>query len=155
MNKRYVSWDTVNGQVKRLVTAVHNSEWKPDLIVGVVRGGTIPAVWMSNITGIEAQMITVSFRDNKINNPYLPVPFLKKISHPDFKTLIVDDINDTGETLIWIQSKIREYSLDAGKQVRYACLMDNAPSMFKDLDYYAEKINKDIDPEWIVFPWEK
>lgn len=155
MNKRYVSWDTVNGQVKRLVTAVHNSEWKPDLIVGVVRGGTIPAVWMSNITGIEAQMITVSFRDNKINNPYLPVPFLKKISHPDFKTLIVDDINDTGETLIWIQSKIREYSLDAEKQVRYACLIDNAPSMFKDLDYYAEKINKDIDPEWIVFPWEK
>jgi hypothetical protein len=33
--------------------------------------------------------------------------------------------------------------------------MDNTPSMFTDLDYRAEKINKDIDPEWIVFPWEK
>ena len=155
MNKRYVGWDTVDRQVKKLVTAVHNSDWTPDLIVGVVRGGTIPAVWMSNITGIEAQMITVSFRDNRINNPYLPVPFLKKIAHPDFKTLIVDDINDTGETLIWIQSKIREYDLEAEKQVKYACLMDNTPSMFRDLDYSAEKINKETDPEWIVFPWEK
>ena len=57
MNKRHVGWDTVDRQVKKLITAVHNSDWKPDLIVGVVRGGTIPAVWMSNITGIESQMI--------------------------------------------------------------------------------------------------
>ena len=155
MNKRYVGWDTVDRQVKRLITAVNNSDWTPDLIVGVVRGGTIPAVWMSNITGIESQMIAVSFRDNKIKNPYLPAPFLKKIAQPEFKTLIVDDINDTGETLIWIQSKIREYDLEAEKQVKYACLMDNTPSMFRDLDYSAEKINKETDPEWIVFPWEK
>jgi hypothetical protein len=33
--------------------------------------------------------------------------------------------------------------------------MDNASSIFKDLDYSAEKINKDLDPEWIVFPWEQ
>ena len=86
----------------------------------------------------------------------MDVTLLKKsFTQPNFKTLVVDDINDTGETLIWIQSKIREYDLEAEKQVKYACLMDNTPSMFKDLDYSSEKINKDIDPEWIVFPWEK
>ncbi len=155
MNKRYVSWETVDRQVKRLINDVKNSEWTPDLIVGVVRGGAIPAVWMSNITGIPAEMAKVSFRDDAVKHPVLSVTLLKKITQPDFKTLVVDDINDTGETLIWIQSKIREYDQEAHKQVRYACLMDNTPSLFKDLDYHSEKINKDIDPEWIVFPWEK
>lgn len=155
MNKRHVGWDTVDRQVKRLINDIKNSEWTPDLIVGVVRGGAIPAVWMSNITGIPAEMAKVSFRDDTVKHPVLSLTLLKKIAQPNFKTLVVDDINDTGETLIWIQSKIREYDKDAEKQVKYACLMDNAPSMFKDLDYSSEKINKDIDPEWIVFPWEK
>ena len=155
MNKRYVSWNTVNRQVKRLINDIKNSQWTPDLIVGVVRGGSIPAVWMSNITGIPAEMAKVSFRDDAVKHPVLSVTLLKKIAQPGLKTLIVDDINDTGETLIWIQSKIREYDQETYKQVRFACLMDNAPSTFKDLDYSAEKINKDLDPEWIVFPWEK
>jgi hypoxanthine phosphoribosyltransferase len=155
MNKRYVGWDTVERQVKRLINDIKNSEWTPDLIVGIVRGGAIPAVWMSNITSIPAEMAKVSFRDDTIKHPVLSLTMLKRITQSNFKTLIVDDINDSGETLIWIQKKIREYNMQAEKQVKYACLMDNQPSNFKDLDYSAEKINKDIDPEWIVFPWEK
>ena len=69
--------------------------------------------------------------------------------------LIVEDINDTGETLIWIQNQIRAYQPDADRNVRYAALMDNTPSKFTDLNYSAETINKDLDPAWIVFPWEK
>jgi hypoxanthine phosphoribosyltransferase len=155
MNKRYVSWDTIDHQVRKVITAFKNDGFEPDLIVGVVRGGAIPAVWISNITGIPSEMAKVSFRDDAVQHPVLSVTLLKKITQPNFKTLIVDDINDSGETLIWIQSKIREYDQEAEKQVKYACLMDNTPSMFTDLDYRAEKINKDIDPEWIVFPWEK
>ena len=110
---------------------------------------------MSNIMKIPAEMAKISFRDDTVKHPVLSLPLLKTIAQPNFQTLIVDDINDSGETLSWIQSRIREYSLEAEKQVRYACLMDNVPSMFKDLDYSAEKINKDLNPEWIVFPWEE
>ena len=155
MNKRYVSWDTIEHQVRKVVTSIKNDDFEPDLIVGIVRGGAIPAVWISNITGVPSEMAKVSFRDDAVQHPVLSVTLLKKISQPNFKTLIVDDINDSGETLIWIQSKIREYDLEAERQVKYACLMDNTPSMFTDLDYSGTKINKDIDPEWIVFPWEK
>ena len=155
MNKRYVTWTTIDHQVRKVITAFKNDGFEPDLIVGVVRGGAIPAVWISNITGVPCEMAKVSFRDDAVQHPVLSVTLLKKISQPNFKTLVVDDINDSGETLIWIQSKIREYDLEAEKQVKYACLMDNTPSMFTDLDYSGTKINKDIDPEWIVFPWEK
>ena len=155
MNKRFVSWDTIEHQVRKVVTSIKNDDFEPDLIVGIVRGGAIPAVWISNITGVPCEMAKVSFRDDTVQHPVLSVTLLKKISQPNFNTLIVDDINDSGETLIWIQSKIREYDLEAEKQVKYACLMDNTPSMFTDLDYSGTKINKDIDPEWIVFPWER
>lgn len=155
MNKRYVSWHTIEHQVRKVVTSIKNDDFEPDLIVGIVRGGAIPAVWISNITGVPCEMAKVSFRDDTVQHPVLSVTLLKKISQPNFNTLIVDDINDSGETLIWIQSKIREYDLEAEKQVKYACLMDNTPSMFTDLDYSGTKINKDIDPEWIVFPWER
>ena len=80
MNKRYVSWDTVERQVKRLINDMNNSEWTPDLIVGVVRGGSIPAVWMSNITGIPAEMAKVSFRDDAVKHPVLSLTLLKKIT---------------------------------------------------------------------------
>ena len=155
MNKRYVSWDTIEHQVRKVITAFKNDDFEPDLIVGIVRGGAIPAVWISNITDVPCEMAKVSFRDDAVQHPVLSVTLLKKISQPNFNTLIVDDINDSGETLIWIQSKIREYDLEAERQVKYACLMDNTPSMFTDLDYSGTKINKDIDPEWIVFPWER
>ncbi len=155
MNKRYVAWTTVDQQVRKVITAFKNDGFEPDLIVGIVRGGAIPAVWISNITGVPCEMAKVSFRDDVVKHPVLSLPLLKTISQPNFKTLIVDDINDSGETLIWIQNKIREYDLEAEKQVKYACLMDNTPSKFTDLDYSGTKINKDIEPEWIVFPWEK
>jgi len=155
MKQRIIGWHEVDNMVNKIIRGFSNDGWTPDLLVGVIRGGAIPAMWMSNLTNIKADTITVSFRDHAVKNPYLPVPFLKKIAQPGFKTLIVEDINDTGETLVWIQNKIREYTLDAEKQVKYSALIDNEPSMFKNLHYHAQKINKDIDPEWIVFPWEK
>jgi uncharacterized protein len=154
MNKVYYTWQDIDSQIKKLLIALKNDDWQPDLLVGVIRGGSIPAVWMSNITGIKTDMINVSFRDNTVKHPHLPVTFLKKVSQYDFKTLIVEDINDTGETLMWIQDRIKEYKPDISDAVKYAALIDNQASNFKDLNYKAETINKDLDPAWIVFPWE-
>ncbi len=154
-NFRKFRWDDIDDMIKKIIVLLKNDNWEPDLIVGVIRGGAIPAMWMSNITNIQTDTIKASFRDNVVKHPHLPVTFLKKIANPDFKTLIIDDINDTGETFIWIQNQIRAYHKDADKNLRYASLIHNTPSDFTDLDYYARTINKDRDPAWIVFPWEQ
>ena len=39
------------------------------------------------------------------------------------------------------------------RYTEYAVLIDNEPSEF-DVDYWAQKINKNKDPSWIVYPWE-
>ena len=68
------------------------------------------------------------------------------------KILIVDDINDTGETLEYIQN-----SWNLGdiweSNVRVGCIINNESSNV-EIDYYSIKINKLEDPCWIVFPWE-
>jgi hypoxanthine phosphoribosyltransferase len=74
--------------------------------------------------------------------------------------LIVDDINDTGDTLAWIRDDW-EKSVFKGdiafhwhKRIRVAVLVNNLASN-EQIDWCAMDINKVEDPSWIVFPWEK
>jgi hypoxanthine phosphoribosyltransferase len=70
------------------------------------------------------------------------------------KTLIVDDIFDSGETFFqlngYIESKI------SPKSIKWASLFNNISATLEPKpDYYSYEINKNAhNPEWIVFPWE-
>ena len=77
--------------------------------------------------------------------------------------LVVDDINDTGATLNWIQQDWRDGCLPShprwdgvwGRNVRVAVLYDNESSANRmNINYSAVNINKAEDNSWIVFPWE-
>lgn len=73
--------------------------------------------------------------------------------------LIVDDINDTGDTLAWIRtdwnhSTVFDIREQWHKQIRIAVLVNNLASS-ENVDWCADEINKASDPCWIVFPWEK
>ena len=75
------------------------------------------------------------------------------------KALILDDINDTGETFAWIKDDFETSApadwLDIwGNTVRWATIIDNVPSKF-EIDYTSIEINKAENPEWIVFPFEE
>jgi hypoxanthine phosphoribosyltransferase len=77
--------------------------------------------------------------------------------------LIVDDINDTGATLNWIKQDWQSgcmpddpvWSEVWNNNVKFAVLVDNQSSEFKNIDYAGMKIDKSQDPRWIVFPWEE
>jgi hypoxanthine phosphoribosyltransferase len=77
--------------------------------------------------------------------------------------LIVDDINDSGATLQWIKDDWQSGCLPNettawnsvwNKSVRFAVLVNNQASNFKDVDYVGKEINKLETPAWVVFPWE-
>jgi hypothetical protein len=78
--------------------------------------------------------------------------------------LIVDDINDTGATLNWIQQDWisgcfpddTRWSEVWGKNVRVAVLVDNESSKNQiPVSYSAVNLNKAEEDCWIVFPWEE
>jgi hypoxanthine phosphoribosyltransferase len=76
--------------------------------------------------------------------------------------LIVDDINDSGATYAWIKQDWRstclptlnEWDTVFGTNVRFAVLVNNLASK-ETADFSAMEINKEEDPSWIVFPWER
>jgi hypoxanthine phosphoribosyltransferase len=75
--------------------------------------------------------------------------------------LIVDDINDSGATLNWIKKDWADSVASAdwdniwNVNVRFAVLLNNEPSEFKQIDYSALEINKLDDPRWVNFPFEE
>ena len=71
------------------------------------------------------------------------------------KILIVDDINDTGDTLAWLKQDWNnsgkiftdgKSEINWEANVRFAVLTENEPSKFGDVDYVSKFINKNEDP---------
>ena len=146
--------------------------WRPDYVVGLTRGGLVPANLISQYLGCRMECLKVSLRDGAEQESNLWMAE-DAFGHRDFDPmtsddgrkciLIVDDINDSGATLNWIREdwmsgcfpKDRRWKEVWGNNVRVACLYDNESSKSKlDVTYSAVTINKSADPSWIVFPWE-
>ena len=157
-NKRYISEQEMKTGILDIVSQMYSDDWRPDMIVGVTRGGLIPAVMMSHYTGIRMETIDVRLRDT-FNSPEHAL-WMAEEAGAGKRILILDDINDTGETFKWIVKDWEESNPPAdwldiwGNTVRFATIIDNAPSKF-DVDYTSIEINKAEDPAWIVFPFEE
>jgi hypoxanthine phosphoribosyltransferase len=165
MRKIFYSWTDVEHMVNSINNLMFQSEWKPDYIVGLTRGGLTPAVIMSNITGIPMYTLDVRFRDVLSDYEIFGRESNKKMATQALsgkKILIIDDINDSGQTLKWIRQDWEETTASEmaywdnvwGESVRVATLVDNMGSNFDSVDYTAVEIDKRDNPAWIVFPWE-
>ena len=127
--------------------------WVPDYVVGITRGGLTPANLISQYLDVPMETLKVSLRGEE---PDCESNFwMQEDADRGRNILIVDDINDSGETLNWIQ-KDWGGTVRWGDNVRVAVLYDNESSnSLHTPDYSAEDINKAADPQWIVFPWEE
>jgi len=130
MNKLVIKQHEFNGLVAKLCRDIVISGWRPDYIVGITRGGLIPAIMISQYLGIPMHTLSVSLRDSDtgpesnlwmaedalgprtkerfIENPVDVIGVLEAAvdlleEGATYKNiLVVDDINDTGATLNWI-----------------------------------------------------
>jgi hypoxanthine phosphoribosyltransferase len=135
----------------------HN--WKPDYIVGITRGGAVPAVLLSQYTGIPMRPLQVSLRDS---HDCVSDLGMAEDAFEGKKILVVDDINDQGSTINWIKQDWPsgcfpdnpEWNQVWGDNVRFAVLTHNQSSTFKDPDYSVWTVNKAEEDCWLVYPWE-
>ena len=121
--------------------------FKPDLIVGLIRGGMFPAVIISHAlddTKMEAIDYSSSEGAGDDRNKHT-----NKIPHFDTfkKLLIVDDICDTGYSM---KEVVDEYT-SRGHQVMTFALYYKESAVFKP-DFIWQTIP--ADSPWIIFPFE-
>lgn len=112
---------------------------KPSLIVGVARGGLIPAVHLSHALGVPLEVLMWQTRDG---DKQLPNPRIAQVIDEGGLVVFVDDINDSGKTFTGIKNFYR-----AGIT---ACIIEKMYSSFECDFAGAKTYNK----EWVFFPWE-
>ncbi len=84
-----------------------------DLVVGIARGGIVPSYLLSSILNIPLEFLWINFRDDH-HQPYRDRPTLLKPFHfkPDNKKiLLVDDRANSGQTIEFARSKIKDAAL--------------------------------------------
>lgn len=143
-----VSWDYAYQLLIELAEKVRRSNYKPDLIVGISRGGWPPARVISdllenpNIANIKAEFYLDLGRTSE--EPIITQTISAPINGK--KVLLVDDVADTGKTLKLVHDKLIE---DGAEDVKVATLYYKPWSVFRP-DFYMVETNA-----WIVFPWER
>jgi len=169
------------GLISDLCRQITISDWKPDYIVGISRGGLMPAVYMSHYFNLPMHTLKVTLRhesEDTESNLWMAEEAFGYVEQRDRdedvswtdvnkrkNILIVDDINDTGATFNWIKNDWESGCMGTvatdiwqeiwATNVKFAVLVNNEASNFKEVTYAAKEINKHQEPSWVVFPWEE
>lgn len=156
MNKEHITYDQLKGHCHEIIRQMGDDNYRPDLVIGITRGGALPAILISHYLECKMVGLDVSLRDNEGYGPESNC-WAAEDAMEGKKILIVDDINDSGATYNWIMKDwdIRGDSIKWGDNVRFAVIVDNLSSeCSRKMDYCGYEINKAEEDVWIVFPWE-
>lgn len=127
--------------ISSIIGQIQKSGKKYDLVVGIQKGGLIPAVHIANVLDIpfaSLQWSTKGVREG--SNQHL-------ICNKDKNVLLVDDILDSGDTIQQIQE--RYWQMDT------AVLIYNTVNRWNLVPtYYGWNINRDNMLDWVDFWWE-
>ncbi|MET1757053.1 phosphoribosyltransferase domain-containing protein [Novosphingobium sp. RD2P27] len=137
-------------KVRLLACRIVESEWQPEFVIGVGRGGLVPGVYLSH--QLQLPMLSI---DHSSRVPGFADELLAKVaamSAAGNRLLFVDDINDSGGTITTIRKLLHGSGCSDGN-LRFAVLINNRGSK-ATVDYWADMIDRAEDKRWFVFPWE-
>lgn len=172
MNKKIISFDEFKFQMGKICRDISTSDWRPDYVVGLTRGGLLPAVMISHYFDVPMFTLGVSLRDHNTfigpeSNLWIAEDAFGYNGEVDKQVckniLVVDDINDSGATLNWIMEDWQSSCLPNDERwnhvwnqnVKFAVVVDNLSSNCKvKMDYWGLEVNKAENDVWIDFPYE-
>ena len=142
------SWDRVYEMLIDMALQIRKSGFKPDVIVGVSRGGWAPGRILSDLLeNTHTVNLKIEFYvgiGKTARRPIVTQPIGDDLSGK--RVLVVDDVSDTGESL----KVALEHMLEKGASgVKTVTIYFKPHSTFKP-DFFAESTS-----EWIIFPWER
>jgi len=142
------TWDEIYEYLLSLAERIREDGFKPDVIVGVSRGGWPPARVMSDllenpeIANVKAEFYLEVAKTK--GEPVITQPV--SVSVRGKRVLVVDDVADTGKSLRLVKAHLEE---EGATDVRIATIYYKPWSVVIP-DYYERETTS-----WIVFPWER
>jgi len=148
MKMNHISPELVNEVISFLANQVLAKDVKYDFVVGIGRGGLVPATMMAYKLGVPVLCYAISTYNESDKQGELVVH-----QQPDFSDaskahniLIIDDICDTGDTFKYIKQLTKE---SINIETHVALFSKRASISTPDMIGLVAD-----DNEWIVFPWE-
>lgn len=144
----FVSWHRIVHLCYLLASKVEADHYQPDLVIAIARGGYVPArlicdyLDIYNLTSLRISHYLGG--TDKSEAAKLSIPL--NIDITDMKVLLVDDVDDSGDTLQLALEHIKGLKPAA---VKVAVLHHKLISTIEP-DYYAQKI---IKWRWLTYPW--
>jgi hypoxanthine phosphoribosyltransferase len=147
---RWATWDDVDRWADRLSEQILARKDRPEVLVGVTRGGWVPVRLLSDRLGTRR---ILSLRIQHWGVTAMPsgtAQITEELSGPvrGQRVLIVDDIADTGESLYLARERIARAMARSIETA--ACLYITHSKHVPT--YFAEEIPRDRWV-WIIFPW--
>jgi hypoxanthine phosphoribosyltransferase len=146
-DRELMSWDDLGSGARELAEAVAADGYRPDMVLGIARGGLLVAGAIGYALGIKNTFtMNVEFYtgiDERLEMPMILPPVPDLVDFAETKVLIADDVADTGATLKLVQ----EFCEGKVAEVRCAVLYEKPHSTVK-----CEYVWRRTD-SWITFPW--
>jgi len=147
---RAVSWSEADGWADAIERQVRAANRLPETIVGLTRGGWVPARLLADRLGVR-RIVSLRAQHWGITATATGAASLTEgLSGPvkGERVLVVDDITDTGDSLRLAVDNVRTAG---ASQVESAAFLHIAHSKFLPT-YFGEEIPRDRWV-WVVFPW--
>lgn len=154
----YISWKEITNIVKSIGNDIKKN-YKPEIIISVVRGGMIPSVILShtlNIRNVEniKSIETLNDEIDAIKQKPIVDTNINFSNIKGKKVLIVDDILGSGATIRKVKEEVEKWK---PKEIRTAvCIVNeenweksNKTNYKNEIEYIGKIVRG-----WVVFPWE-
>ena len=142
-----LGWDLFGEASRALAQQVVDSGYQPTIVLGIARGGLLPAATIAYALGVK-NLFTMNVEfytgiDERLQFPVVLPPLLDTVDIAGATVLVADDVADTGATLKLVTDFCAEHVAD----VRCAVLYEKTRSIVK-CEYVWRRTER-----WIDFPW--
>lgn len=145
--REQLSWELFGTASRELAERIAESEYEPDLILSIARGGLFTAGALGYALDVKnLHVMNVEFYtgvDSRLPMPVMLPPTPNLVDLGDARVLVADDVADTGATL----KLVRDFCQDKVAEVRCAVIYEKPNSLVK-CEYVWRRTGR-----WINFPW--
>ncbi len=145
-----VTWKDIENWSKEIVKKVSESGYEPEIVIGLARGGLVPARLIADYLNIKELYVVKTEHWGVTATPDGQAKLAQglQVSIEGRRVLVVDDITDTGQSL---KLAIEHISSHKPAEIKSATLLHITHSKYVP-DFFAAPVPED-KWTWFIFPW--